>query len=466
MKKLYRILILLIICMCTCLGCSCSRNPSISFVESEIVVNVGNIYKIRSEYINISNSKSDYEMIVLDESIATLDSYTIIPFKKGETILRFQLKDNNKYKFDVKLVVTHIVYATSASVPQSHVVLNVNDKNNCFNTITLNDNCNEVPDVSYSRSIIDFDYTTGLITAKKVGQTRVVVLYDNVNVSFVVDVIDKIYTKQIEMKTRELFVGSIGKFEVSIFPDNANTHTFKSLNPGLIRVQSDGNYEVLQVGNASILCEYEVNDTEVLSKVFDLVIHEKVDNISFEVENLDKSSCIYYLLEKQYRLRISGVDEIHKNNLKFSSNINVSELNSDAEGLFADFYFKEAGNQNVTVEVYIDDDNRASETNNLHVSSIKEAEVKARWSAYDICTNPSNQAYHVVLDAQSGQVGYINFSLVLGEYVIREIYKVYLDDGENQLEISSMFTPAEKGEFDIVFKYLDVEINRVKVIVE
>ena len=222
MKKWLAIIILIVSSyMCV----ACGKTPTISYAKSEIQINFDETYTIVKEDIKVEHSKNNYTVTVLDTDIAELDGLTIKPKKEGRTTLRFAIEDEDVY-VDIPLTVTYIIYATSAEIESKNVVININLEQEVYNSITLNEGCNEKPQVSFDRNVISYDYITGKIVPVKVGITNIVVLYNACNVSFSVTVIDVVYTAAIEVNEHRVYVGNSGTFEYSVYPQLANTYTF------------------------------------------------------------------------------------------------------------------------------------------------------------------------------------------------------------------------------------------------
>ena len=159
MKK-WLAIIILILSSCVCVACG--KTPTISYAKSEIQINFDEIYTIDKEDIKVEHSKKDYTVTILNKDIAELDGLTIKPKKEGKTSLRFAIEDEDVY-IDVPLTVTYIIYATSAEIESQDVVININLEQEIYNRITLNEGCNEKPQVSFDRNIISYDYITGKI---------------------------------------------------------------------------------------------------------------------------------------------------------------------------------------------------------------------------------------------------------------------------------------------------------------
>jgi hypothetical protein len=76
---------------------------------------MGNVYVISDEDVSILHSKSGYECVIVDESIATIENNIITPHKEGLTTLIIQLVDNNSFRCEVMLKVTNIIYTDTAT---------------------------------------------------------------------------------------------------------------------------------------------------------------------------------------------------------------------------------------------------------------------------------------------------------------------------------------------------------------
>ncbi|MGN0961317.1 MAG: hypothetical protein ACI4PF_03870 [Christensenellales bacterium] len=464
MKKIVTYLILII---SSAMFMACGKDPAIYYSRNEITINMGYNYVISSSDIQVRNSSSEYEIVSLDENIVEVNGYIVTPKQEGKTTIRIQLIDNNSIKFDIKVIVTNINYAKDVSVLNEKIYININNTNIIYNPLTLNEGCNEVPELTYDSKIIDYDYLSGKITPKALGETSVIVLFRNCNVSFKVYVIDKIFTKSLVVEDCTIVEGYEGKFNFQVFPDNANTFNFFSTS-NLINVSSDGSYKSLGVGEATIYCEYttSLESTPILLS-FKCNIIENFSDFEVEIVNVNNGQVSnYYLLESMYRLRIYA-EGVSENNIKIIGNISsISNIKTDSSGLYLDFYFKNSGENEIGVEMSFDGVSVVlKHTKTVVVNRLTDIEIKAKWSAYFQSPRDDGK-YYLSLENDGLKANYLNFVPYLNDVFVNEELKLYNVTSQGRSEVSSTFRPIDIGEYDFVFQIMGVDIGEITVVVE
>jgi len=469
MKKIFSCLIL-IMCSLMCLACG---DPSISYAQESITINITDTYTISDDDIKISGTKSDYEIVILDPTIATIKDMVITPLKRGNTKVRFQLKDDSDYFCEVPLSITYNIYATSARVENDYVQINMHINRYAYNEIDLNDGCNEIPTITYDSSIIDYNYLTGAITAKKEGSTTVVVLFGACNVSFNVNVVNVVYTTQIEVSDNKVFEGSKGKFSFFVFPDTSNTYEFYTIS-NKITVNKDGSYDAKYSGVAEVHVKYLTsNDAEYTYKTFNVIIQQIPDDFDASVTAVSGENPAYYLMENMYRISISRIYEITGENLTFSNNVDVENIIVEEEGIFVDFYFLEKGRLYIDITISLDEYTHLEKSLVVEVNNFEDIEVYAKWFMYEQ-TIYADGKYRVYLNGGNNLANYLRFSLIVGEYTITEKFKVYnITNGSRELYYDSTnsgnsyytFEPSETGEYVFEFVIGDEVVEIITILV-
>lgn len=444
---------------------ACSKDPSVIYSKDTITINIGYNYVISYSDIEVQNSSSEYEIVSLDESIAQVNGYIVTPKQQGETIIRIRLVDNNAVKFDIRLIVTDIKYAKSATIENEKVYVNFSENTDVFNAVTVSENCNEVPEIIYDKSVISYDYSTGKITPLALGETSVIVLFRDCNVSFKVYVIDKIFTKSLVVNDCTIIQGYSGKFNFSVFPDNANTYNFFSLSD-LLTVSSDGQYNAKNVGTATVYCEYtSAIDTAPVLLDFQVTIIDNIQSLDMEIVDIESGQKEnYYLLEKKHRLRIYNCS-IPSDNLSIIGNINmVSDIVSDSQGIYVDFYFKNTGENALKVDVSFDGKNvDLTQSKTCNVSTLSSVEIKVKLSIY-LQSPREDGKYYVQLD--NTQTSTLRFVPYIGQYELSEAMTVYDVTSGDRVVVQNGFQPTTAGEYTFEFEIMSATIGRLIVVVQ
>lgn len=452
---------------------ACGKDPDISFVYDQIFVNMGEIYTIEDDDIKIDDSKHGYEIIIQDTTIAKIENMVIIPLKKGETRIRFQLEEDSDVYYEIPLIVTNNVYATSAQIEKENVQINMHISTMATNKVTLNEGCNEYPTITYDKDVIGYNYQTGVITAKKEGSTTVVILFGSCNVSFKVNVVNVVYTKQLEVNDCTVYNGSSGVFGVNVFPDNANTFEFYTTSVN-IDVEKNGSFTAKSCGDATITIKYlPSEDSEYMFKTFKVNIIELPEGLEATISSVDGAEINYFLKEKQYKITIVSPIEVSREKLAFSENILVQNIDIQGNKIDVNFTFKEAGNVGVCIYVNLDEYTRLEKTINVDVNSYDDIKVSARWFIYEQSAHADGK-YHVYLNAGNNVADSLKFSLVIDSRVIDENYKVYqVVSGGRILVLDALtdskqynFEPTDIGEFNFEFVINDTVIESIVVLVE
>ena len=458
MKKWLIVFVLIIV---SSLGVACGKDPSISYAKDYIQINFDETYTIDEDDIKIEHSKEDCTITILDTNIAELDGLKIVPKTKGSTSIRFELKDEGVF-VDIPLTVTHIIFATTAEVENSAVVININNTDEIYNRITLNDGCNEQPQISYDSNVIGYNYITGKIVPVAVGSTNVVVLFNSCNVSFSVIVIDKVYTTAMEVDNHTIYVGDSGEFEYSVFPELANTYRFYSFSNKLT-VLENGQYVAVSAGEVDVFVEYWVEENTPVVKTFKVNIIEELEEFDFSIQNEDGSICKYFLKEKNYKIVVPDVKNVSSDAITVSNNFLVDNIQIVDDRVEILGKFNSVGEQIVRLEIS-SNGNLVEKEHSYTVNQIADIEIMAKWSAYN--QQPYNDGkYHIKLEETTDYPSYLKFSLSLNGVAISDSFKVY-DITNTKTEISSTFRPTATGEYTIIVEFMGEEIGEIVVVVE
>ena len=445
-------------------ACSCGKDPSISFVHGNISINIGEYYEIADEDVKIENSKSEYEVIVLNEDIAELEGNKITAKKKGVTIVRFQLVDNNSIRCDIELIVTNIVYASNIDIEKDEVLINMRISKTASNRVFLNKGCTEIPEVTYNKDIISYDYLTGSIEAKSEGQTSVVVLFDGCNVSFNVRVVDVAYTTKLIVEDAIVFNNTSGVFDFQIFPYYSNTYSFFTTSE-LIRVSALGEYETFGVGEATIYYEYVKAENEAPTLgFFTVTILDEVDSIDVEIIEIDTGSTPSVLIEgREYRLSISA-GNVPKELISISGNISYTDLVKFEEVWYTDFYFLNSGESSIVVTVEMGTES-IQNVSDVYVYASQDMQIKAMWFAI-VQDIPEDGKYHLYLNGDSLQPNELTFVCVVGNVIMNNDIVVYDITSGDRVLSSIYFRPTYAGEYVFEFEIDGQKMGPITIVVE
>ncbi len=459
MKKILSFFILIILSF-VCVACG--KDPSISYAKQKIQINFDETYTIDSKDIKIEDSDNDYIITILNTDIALIDKLTIYPKSKGETYVRFQIKGEKVYT-DVPLVVTHDVYATSATIENSNVVLDINSTTEVFNRVTTNAGCNEVPLVTYNNNVVSYDYITGKLTPVAVGTTTVVVLFNNCNVSFNVTVIDNIYTTKVEVEDHILYVGNEGKFNYEVFPDLANTYRFYTFATDLLDVNAKGEYVAKAEGEAVVIVEYYIAENTPVSKVFDVKIIAELESFEFDIVNTDSTNAKYYLKEKDYKIVINNIENIKEDDVVVSDNFEIKDFVVGDDNISITGNFVSSGEQTVEVNI-TSNGNMVTREKSVDIYELSDISIIAKWSGYPQETYQDGK-YHIRLENSKDYACYLKFQLAIDDSPINDTFKVY-DITTTKTEITTTFTPENVGEVTLQFEFLSVIVGEIIIVVE
>ena len=454
-------LIAIVLIILSSMGVACGKDPSISYAKTEICINFDETYTIDKDDIKIENSKDDCTISIIDTNIAELDGLKIIPKTKGSTTIRFELKDEGVYA-DIPLIVTHIIFATTAEVEMSSVVININELDEFYNKITLNEGCNEQPQISYDRNVIGYNYITGKIEPVAVGTTTVVVMFNSCNVSFSVVVIDKVYTTAIEVEDCTMFVGDSGEFEYSVFPAIANTFRFYSFSDKL-QVLGNGQYVAVSAGEVDVFVEYWVEENTPVVKSFKVNIIEELESFDFSIMNEDGSACKYFLKEKNYKIIIPDVENVTSDAITISNNFAVDNIVINDNTIKISGTFVAVGEQSILVQIN-SNGNDIKVSHSYEVYQKTDLQIVAKWSAYTQQPYVDGK-YHIKLEETADYPSYLKFILTLNGVTVSDSFKVY-DITNNKTEISSTFRPAATGEYTICIEFMGENIGEIIIVVE
>lgn len=449
MKKVLSVLVLLILSI---FATACT-DPHVGYLGNTIKINIDETYTIEESNIVIKESKSDYEIIIIDTDVATIDGLTITPKKEGRTVARIQLVDNDSFYFDIPLIITDITYATDVTVENTEIFINISENSTAFNELNTNEGCNEIPTVQYDQNVITYDYTTGLITAKKPGETQVSVMFKNCTVEFSITIIDTIYVREIDIEDKCLYVGESGTFDFLIFPENANTYYFES-NSEIIDISKNGDYVAKSAGNVDVVVKFQSEEGGIWrDEIFAVTILEIPTELHSKITNIQGEAMRYCFAEDEYILAIPKLTRVKNDDFEFS-NINV--LGSLSDDNYYKFRFKFITDEdyvNIKLNGVIQVENMLE----IDVHSMSEIEPVVRLGIY-VQNKSQDGNYYVYSNEES-----LKLSLQVGNFSLDQDVKIYMNSDEDC--VVSSFTPDSVGIYNFTFKFRADIIETITIVV-
>lgn len=397
MKRLFLFILILFVSI-GFVGCG---KATISYTESDIVLYENQQYEIVTSNIKLSNKKKPYSITSLDENIAKIEENLIVPQSVGKTKIRLKINEKKGNSFDINFEVKKGKIAKTASVKNSLVTIDMSNVSiTDVNKITTNSDCDEVPTITYDSTIIDYNYQSGVITAKKGGQTRVNIKYLFCQTHFDVVVKENIYVNSMKLNDCQVYENSQGKLDFQIFPLNANMYSFWSDSEDFV-VYKDGTYES-STTNAVIKYQYYTKKN-LKSNVYTVNVEVIKKLQDFDFVALDKNSLekTQLLINNKYTLKIIVDRPITQENIILSNNLKTeSELKYiENQGYFIDFSVQDLQSNSITIE-YSNTlggvENKVQKTKNYSVHQNNDLKVACKWLSTEILPD-DNDVYQLYL---------------------------------------------------------------------
>lgn len=467
MKKIILFLSLILSTICFA-SCSCNKNDSmkISYAESSIVLYENTTYTIDNEKLNISNPEIDYKVYSLDEDVATVDNLIVQPKSIGKTQIRFELIGYSHIFYDVAVEVKSGKVAKNITLEKSSVNIDMTDGIiTALNRITTNLDCDEVPTISYDvEGIVQFDSSTGVVTALNTGSTMVYINYLLCSTSFDVNVIKNCYVKSMIMNDCQVYANSSGKLSFQVFPIEANTYSFMLGEEDKDRtdflINSDGSYKSFGATTITLRYRYYVGKNLSEIKTFEVRVIDKLDDIPYVIKDENGAVANNYLKDKTYTLilkvfrgsienfQVSG-EFSEKSELAYEENI----------GYKMTFKYHSIGLKNINISYNMPlggVQNILKKTITLNVRDKTLLTIGAKWQSMEI--EPNGQGKYVLwLDGGEGYADSITILLKVDNQFDTSLkYNVYQVISDNdKVEVSNVFEPKAIGEytFQVYFEW-------------
>lgn len=479
MKKILLFLVLII----TSIGfasCSCSNSKSsISYAENEVVIYENEVYEINKNKIYITGKEGDYSISSLNEDIATIEDFSVIPHGVGKTTIRFKIDKKKDVYFDISFEVKEGKIAKDVSVENSIINIEMSDTMTARNKITTNLDCTEIPIVEYDNNIIDYDINSGVITAKDVGQTKVKITYIKCYISFDVNVTKVIYTSHMIINNPKVYANSEGKLDFQVFPTNANTYYFSLTNKDKDRedfiIHSDGTFKSYDATTISLNYFYYTsknNRSEIYSVDVEIVDRLEDFNVDFydENNNITKN----FLINKEYKIIAKISHNLGVPQLTISGDFseNSSLQFEEGVGYKMSFKFDTNGSKKITIlyDLKLGNVSNVIEKNfelNVRDKSIVTPCVK--WSIYDLSVDSENR-YVIYLDGQSSSssdsaIFKLKVDGIIDNTLDFSVYQI-LADGQKKLLENKTFKPTSTGEYVFEVEFEGESLGEITILVK
>ena len=461
MKKITLILCILFMS----LGLVACGKSSISYAENNISIYENQAYEISSQDIKIEGKVKDYSIVALDTNIAEIDGFFVKPKNVGNTTIRLKLNTKKDVHFDISFEVKKGKIAKSVSLQSSQV--NIDMSSGIFtalNKVTTNEDCDEIPVITYDSDIISYDISTGVVTAKKVGSTDVVIKYQFCETKFSVNVTEEIYTKLIVLGNNKVYENSRGKLDFQVLPSNANTYTFylseKDKNRTDFIMRSDGTYLSYVATTVEInYWYYDAKNHKSSVQSFEVEVIEKITDFDVKVLDENNVGVSNFLLDKNYKIRINLGSNFDVSNFKITGDlVSKSDITYvENAGFQKEFSFKTSGKNSITIvfeKTLCGVENIVEKTLDFEVSDTSSITIGAKWLSMEIFPDENNM-YIIYLDGKDGiRPNQIAIMLKInGEFDTTLKYEVYMQKEVPEKLDSNLFVPTSTGTytFEVIF---------------
>lgn len=233
--------------------------PEFKFVETEFKVTEGDILTI-PYYVAVGDDLSDITIKVGEEScLEQISPYTFRALKTGTTCVSASYKDILLAECSVNVEPIQI---ESISTPDETVSVGVGRTENIpFLVSPDNANCTGLEVSSSNPKIVSVKFQEGkpstvCITGEKEGNATITIqslneVVEKFNVSVVSVVPEEI---RVMADKNEIYVGTAGALSAMFNPSDVTDQTinWKSSDPHVLKVNSDGRYQALTEGKATI----------------------------------------------------------------------------------------------------------------------------------------------------------------------------------------------------------------------
>ena len=468
-KKLSLIFIILI----SVIFSGCGGDPTISYANSSITIEVGQYCTIKESDINVNNMQG-YELTygIDNKNIATIKNATIKGVSIGKTTLHITAtKLWTKITTTVEITVNPVtIKASSATFDHSSIILNMQSEytfNNLTLTSSTSDKVNEVPVVNITPNIATYDYKTGKFVGLESGECTVTVSFVKCSASFTANIFNHIYVNTLIVnnltnETLTIYKGESGKLNYTLTPNTANTYSF-STDSDIITLSSDGTYTTNKVGECLVTLTYKPNYKNEVSMNFTIKVIEKVSSLTLDIVSnpeMNTHGSLYQsevdsnvaVLEKEYLLLITTNIPIDTTYLNLGSDITLTTDFSNSGNVYsATIKFNAIGTKNITINylntVYGVTNSVTSNNYTVTIYSLQNLVVEVRYNLLQI--QPTNNVYTVYkkpyfIDTLQNAITYIDFVT----YLDTNKKLPYVDNVTSSVTKNQITTPLTNNLFN------------------
>lgn len=462
MKKLLVAIILMLSALIPS-ACSCGKDIcSITATQDNFSIALNETLDL-NDYIVVEGECSFSTSF--DGNQITIEDGVVTPITSGTVAIKCEIIGNEDIFTIVNITVRDIYLTTSASVNKKKIIINMGVTSTAINKVEVDSGITEEPQVVYDKSIIGYDYLTGSITARSVGETSVRVIYEKCFVEFFVKVENSVYVEYLSASDVTLYVNDSGKFEIVIMPSNANQYKYYSYST-ILGVDSAGNYYAKGNGKATVYVQYLMKNGEKIetkTTTFSVTIYALPDSIDFDFFDQYGNEFGTFFKGETGRIVLKLNEYELVGSYQFSDNIKIV-----SNGVLTDQYGKpyvlfeanDVGELSIEVSCNIlinDVSRKISKTKTINVKDSNMINVVVKHDIYNV------EGEGLEYKVGSGRAISIFFML---DNVQLSGVNLYLVENENKSELSNGFVFTDAGRYLIRAEYKGLTIKEIVVVVQ
>lgn len=464
MKKVL-VAIILILSALIPTACSCGKDsPQMSITRDSFCIAMNETIDL-NDYIKVSGTKDGFDTIYSSENIS-IENGIVTPLCSGDTTVKCVLREYEDIFVVISISVRDVYLATSVGVPNANVIINMGTNNTAINKVQVAGEITEIPSITYDESVINYEYLSGTITAKKVGETIVKVAFEKCQVEFRVTVENIVYVEYFSVEDMALYVGDSGVFNYIKIPANANEYRFYT-SSSLLSMDSQGNYTAVSSGVVEVNYEYVTKNGEKLETKtgsFSVEIKALPDAIDIQVFDINNNGCSEFWCGEKVKLVISlnGFEKTSDFEILGDIEVVSEGLQTDDDGnSYVLIKSTKVGQINISVSCNIlleDASRKISKSTSIFVRDLGEISMIAKYGIYIL--QETNGEY--VVNAPEDTSMEISFLFEEGG-VLLEGVELYL--GDSKLS-DTRFLVESVGRYTIHAMYRGILIKEIVVVVE
>ncbi len=457
-------------------SCSCNKSQ-ITYADKSISIYENEIYTIEKDKVSLVGD-DDYIVYILDENIAKIEDFVVYPLSIGTTKIRFELISKKDIYFDVNLEVKKGKVARTVSIEKSVVNMDITDGvMTAVNRLIYDEDCDEIPIVTYTQDIVTYDYTTGIITALDLGKVKVSVHFSQCSVSFDVNITQDLYVTTMVVNNSKVYANTIGKIPFQVFPNNANTYAFSLSSDEKDRedfiIYSDGSYKSFGATQISLVCTYYTQKNLKKTISFEVEIVEKLTDFDYSIKDERGATVSNCLANGEYTLILEIDKNMGEPILQVFGDFAEKSTPKYVEktGYEITFMFTSIGVQEIDITYSLtlgNIQNIVNKTIIISVTDMSSIEIGAKWGSLTL-EKDNLDRYNIYLDGENGtRADYITILLKIdGTFEPSLQYTVYqVIDETTKNEVDKKFTPTEVGEFTFEVVYNGKTLGQIVVLVK